>query len=148
LLLLFNVVFLIFFKMRLEGLLLSMILSLAVSAVIVFRLAKLSQLIDFKLVNKTELKSMLGYSWPLIPNTISWWMINEVNRFIILFNMGADANGIFAISNRFPSIILMLNSIFMLSWQDHAITSYKEENKGVFYSKVFNVYMMLELTLV
>lgn len=147
-LLIFNVFFLFVLKKRLEGLLLSIILSYSISTLLLFRLAKMLPFINFKLVNRKDLKEMLNYSWPLIPNTVSWWMINEVNRFIILLNIGPDANGIFALSNRFPSILLILNSIFMLSWQDHAITNHKDENKNVFYSKIFNIYMILELTLV
>jgi O-antigen/teichoic acid export membrane protein len=135
-------------KYKLEGVLVSTAIANCISILLILFYGKLYKYISLSSVSKSEIKGMAKYSWPLIPNTISWWLINEVNRFIILFKLGADFNGIFALSNRFPAIILILNSIFMLSWQDHAINNHDSKDKDAFYTKVFNVYMILELTLV
>ena len=91
---------------------------------------------------------MIRYSWPLLPNLISWWLINEVNRFIILFKLGADYNGVFALAIRFPSIIIMVNTVFMLAWQDQVITTNDEPGKQAFDRKVFSLFMNLQLSLV
>lgn len=148
LVLFFNILFLYLSKMTLETLLLSMILANVITlAWIVFKSGLLS-FVDTSLFSMRELKSMVRYSWPLIPNTISWWLINEVNRFIILYSMGASANGVFAIANKFPSIIIIVNSIFMLSWQDHAMSTLHEKGKEEMNSKIFNTYMVLEFTMV
>ena len=145
----FNAIFLLVFKLKLEGVLIATVSANLISIVLIILFGKLYKYISFKdNINVKEIKAMIGYSWPLIPNTISWWLINEVNRFIILFKLGADSNGIFALSNRFPAIMIILSSVFMLSWQDHAIDSHDKENKDVFYSKVFNIYMTLQLTVV
>ncbi|RFM27857.1 lipopolysaccharide biosynthesis protein [Deminuibacter soli] len=143
-----NVVFVVVLKMRLDGILYATIISTLVAIVILANRSKIHQYIRFNTISKKEIKSMMAYAWPLIPNTISWWLINEVNRFIILFALGVDANGIFALSNRFPSIILIVNSIFMLAWQDQAIAIHDSEEKDAFYSKIFNVFLTLEFTLV
>ncbi len=144
----FNLIFIAGLKMKLEGLLISTIIANVLSITLICFKIKIGRLFSYTLVSKKEIRAMLHYSWPLIPNMISWWLINEVNRFIILIKLGADSNGIFAISNRFPAIIIILNSIFMLSWQDHAIGAQKDQEKDVFYSKVFNVFMGLELSVV
>jgi O-antigen/teichoic acid export membrane protein len=147
-LVIFNLIFILGLKMRLEGLLISTIIANIISILLISFKINLPKIFSFGLVSKKEMWAMLQYSWPLIPNMISWWLINEVNRFIILLKIGPDANGIFAISNRFPAIIIILNSIFMLSWQDHAIGAQKDEDKDAFYSKIFNVFMTLELSVV
>lgn len=148
LLVVFTVCFLVISKWGLKGLLIASALSNFFTCVLIFFLVKMHRKLSVKMVSKSEIKLMLNYSWPLIPNTVCWYLINEVNRFIILFKLGADANGIFAIANRFPSIIIIVNSIFILAWQDHAINNYDSGHKDAFNSKVFKVYMCLELTLV
>ncbi|WP_183568330.1 oligosaccharide flippase family protein [Mucilaginibacter sp. SP1R1] len=148
LLVIFNTFFLLVLKYKLEGVLMSTAIANCISILLILFSGKLYKYVSISAINKYELKEMAKYSWPLIPNTISWWLINEVNRFIILFKLGADSNGIFALSNRFPAIILILNSIFMLSWQDHAISNHDNKDKDAFYTKVFNIYMVLELTIV
>lgn len=146
--LLFNLLFLAISKMTLGTLLLSMILANTLTIIGVVLISGIHRFFDLRLISRKEIRSMIQYSWPLIPNTISWWLINEVNRFIILYNMGAGANGIFAISNKFPSIIIIVNSIFMLSWQDHAMTTLQDKDKEAVNSKIFNTYMVLEFTMV
>lgn len=147
-LLLLNVLFVVVLHLKLEGILYSTILSGLIAIVVLAFRSKIYQYIQPQCISRKEIKAMLTYSWPLIPNTISWWLINEVNRFIILFSLGVDANGIFALSNRFPSIIIIVNSIFMLAWQDQAILLHDTKEKDAFYSKIFNVFLSLELTLV
>src|ERR1700744_2331690 len=105
----FNAIFLLVFKLKLEGVLIATVSANLISIVLIILFGKLYKYISFKdNINVKEIKAMIGYSWPLIPNTISWWLINEVNRFIILFKLGADSNGIFALSNRFPAIMIIL----------------------------------------
>lgn len=147
-LLLANGLFVMLLHWQLPGILYSIIVSGVIAIAILAYRCRLHKLLSFSLIDKKAIKAMMAYAWPLMPNAISWWLINEVNRFIILFYLGIDANGIFAISNRFPSIILIVNSIFMLAWQDHAIQLNDSEEKDAFYSKIFNVFVSLELSLV
>jgi O-antigen/teichoic acid export membrane protein len=146
LMVLFTIIFLIVLKQNISGLFLSVILANACTILFILFAGKIYRKIDFKFINKSQVKAMLNYSWPLIPNAISWWMINEINRFIILSYLGVNANGIFALASRFPSIILAVNSIFMLSWQDHALSSTGAQES--FYTKVFRHYMILEFSFV
>lgn len=144
---LFTVIFLVFLKKNVTGLFLAIITANLITTFLILSIGKIYHRINFNFINKAQIKHMLSYSWPLIPNAISWWMINEINRFIILFFLGVNANGIFALSSRFPSIILAINSIFMLSWQDHALSPSASEQSD-FYSKVFRHYMILEFSIV
>lgn len=149
LLIIFSVVFFAWFKYKLGGLLIAVTLANAITACTLIVAGGLKKYIDFSQVARKEIKAMMQYSWPLIPNAIGWWLINEINRFIILFYLGVDANGIFAIAIRFPSLMIAANSIFMLSWQDHAIAA--EEGgavKNASYSKIFSTYMVLQFTMV
>ena len=58
---------------------------------------------------------MYQYSIPLVPNGISWWIVNVSDRTIITAIIGTAANGIYAVSNKFPTILSSLLGIFNLS---------------------------------
>ncbi|NLN33423.1 MAG: oligosaccharide flippase family protein [Flavobacteriaceae bacterium] len=141
----FSVLFIIVLKMKLEGLLISMLIANLVSVLFIVFKINLFKFLSFKKFDRKFIRELLLYSWPLIPNTISWWLINEVNRFIILGNLGLEDNGIFAVAIRFPSIILIINSIFMLAWQDQAIQIQDSKEKEKFYQKIFDAFMRFQI---
>jgi O-antigen/teichoic acid export membrane protein len=62
------------------------------------------------------------------------------------FQLTVEANGIYAIASKFPLIITIFNSIFMLSWQDHLLQD--KEKDSEFQSKIFNVFFTLELSVI
>ena len=60
--------------------------------------------------------------------------------------MGMAANGIYAVSNKIPSILNAFESIFYQAYQTTAINSLDDEERNTFYSKIFHnyfVFMML-----
>lgn len=87
--------------------------------------------------------AMLRYSLPLVPNTINWWAINTSNRYFILAFLGTTANGIYAISSKFPSLLYMCTTIFYLAWQESAITTAGAEDSSAFQTHVFTFYTKL-----
>ena len=81
------------------------------------------KLLDFKNISKEKVYQLLNYSFPLLPNTLSWWLIDLGSRYIILFFIGLEENGLYAVAARYAGIIALVNSIFILSWQDYVINS-------------------------
>lgn len=120
-LLLFNLLFLSVFKWNIDGIFLALILSYLFATLFIVLRGKISQHLVMGKASGIELKKMVAYSWPLIPNTIAWWIINASDKFLILYYLGVEANGIYSISSKIPAVILMVNSIFALAWQDHLI---------------------------
>ncbi len=147
LLVLLNVVFLWYTHLMVKGLLIASIIANIIMILTILLLGKFHRHLHPSAVSREAIKSMIAYSGPLIPNTISWWLINEVNRFIILYALGLEFNGVFAMANRFPSLILMVNSIFMLAWQDHALGTTATDKGKQDATRIFNTFMVLELSL-
>jgi len=140
-----NVVFLVVFNWGLKALLLSMVIAnYIVIAVIAYRIGFLRYL-SIKCFDRRIAYKLVFYSVPLIPNIISWWLISSANRYIIINYLGEDENGIFAMAVRITAILVMVNSIFSLAWQESAITEYSSQNRDSFYSKIFKYYFRLEL---
>ena len=81
-------------------------------------------------------KSMLKYSWPLVPNGISWWLINASDRTIVSAFLGVAANGIYAVATKIPSIISGFLGIFTLSWTESASLHINDPDRDEFFSSV------------
>lgn len=131
------------YKLNIDGYLLSMILSSITCTVFLFIKLKAWQIINFHYINKQQIQKMLFYSIPLIPNALSWWITNASNRYFILFFAGMSANGLFAVANKIPSILSIINSIFFQSWQLSAIEEYESIHKDEYYSNIFSAYTQL-----
>lgn len=76
--------------------------------------------------NRALTKQMLSYSAPLVPSGLSWWVMGASDRYVIRFILGSAANGIYAVANKFPTILSMFFTIFNFSWNDVAIGKLKE----------------------
>lgn len=70
------------------------------------------------LFEKGVISEFIRYCLPLLPNSMSWWAISSSIRYLILVYLGERYNGIFSISYKYPTIILILSEIFALAWQE------------------------------
>lgn len=92
------------------------------------------------LIDIDEIKRIVKFSAPLVPNSISWWGVSSVGRILIITVIGYSANGIYSMSNKFAGLITMVTSTFLLAFQEHAITE-KDKSDCNTNSKVFNQYV-------
>ena len=141
-----NISFLILFPLKVKGLLIAGIISNVSVSIFLIIKKKLYLFFRLRTFSCTEFKHLIKYSLPLIPSSIGWWLALVANRFIILQYLGKEDNGLFAIAARFPSVLVMINAVFYMAWKDSAILTYDHVDKDVFYSRVFNKYMVFELT--
>lgn len=130
-----NLLFLLSFKMGINGYLLSIAISYIVCDFILLVFLRIDKLVRRKFYDKRLLKEMLVYCIPLIPNTVMWWVMNASDRYVIAFFLGLSANGIYAVACKVPSIINTLQQIFMQAWQLSAIE--ESESPGSFYNNIY-----------
>lgn len=134
---LLNVLFIAILHISVEGMLLATILSLAISTIYVILKIKIWKYIDVNLVRKEEFVELIKYSFPLIPYTLCWWVINASDRVIIKWAMGASANGIYSIVYKFSSLYTMATNIFQTAWMESASENVNDEARDVFYQSIF-----------
>ena len=120
------------------GMIISMALANGLGALYLFVRLKLYKLINFKLVDKKLIKEMYRYSIPLVPNGVSWWIVNVSDRTIISWVLGTGANGLYAVSNKFPTILSSLLGIFNLSWSESAALHINSPDRDEFFSDISN----------
>lgn len=140
-----NLLCVIALKMNIDGMFISIIVAHFVSDIYI--IISISSDFSFKPkeFDKFLAKDMSKYSILLVPNNISWWIINVSDRLMITYMIGASANGIYAIACKFPSIVAVLHTIFYQAWQEQAVLEYESEDRDAFYTKIFNIYMRLSL---
>ncbi len=142
-----NIFLICYVGMQAEGMIISMALANFICSLYLFIRLKLLPKIDFKLVDHKLLKDMYKYSIPLVPNGISWWIVNVSDRTIVSFVLGASFNGLYAISNKFPTIISSLTGIFNLSWSESASLHINSPDRDEFFSDIANTVMKLFVAL-
>lgn len=96
-------------------------------------------------VDKKLAKDLIKYSLPIVPNNIAWWLVSASNRIVINWGIGDTANGIYAISMKFPTLVNMLSTFFYQAWQEQAISEYDSEERDAYYTKIFNIYVKVLL---
>lgn len=135
---LFNILFIIVFKMGAYGMLLANLLSNVLCGVYIFGVKRIYKYIDIKVFDKNTLKKMWKYSIPLIPNALSWWVFNASDRVIVSWILNVGANGILSIANKFPSVFITLYNIFSMTWTESASMHINDEDSGEFFSNIMN----------
>lgn len=138
---LLGIYFLSVLHWNLKGYFLSIIITLILSNIYLLLVTKGVHYFSIKQFSINKFKYLLRYSIPLIPNSIMWWLINDITRYFILYNVGFEGNGLFAVACKIPSIMSIMISIFMQAWQLSAFEEYKENNSSIFYSRVFNIFV-------
>lgn len=99
---------------------------------------KIINMLDVRSLNKNKIKELLKYSIPMIPNALSWWIVNVSDRSIISIVLGASYNGIYSISCKFSNIMNNIFSIFNMSWQESASLHINDSDKEKFFSDMIN----------
>lgn len=83
------------------------------------------------------LNSLLRYSWPLVPNNMSAWVMRVSDRIVVSFFMGIEANAVYAVANKIPSLLSIAQSTFTMAWQENASIVSKDEDASEYYSSMF-----------
>ena len=131
-----NIVFILGINAGAEGLLWANTIANSLTAIVIFAILKLPTYIGK--LNKPLLIDMIKYSVPLVPNSISWSIINMSNRLILTNMVSSAANGIYAMASKFPNIISVVYGYFYTAWKESAARIVKEDNKNDYYNSIYH----------
>ena len=137
----FNVLFIVHFKLGATGMLLAYFCANLLGAVFCFfSLHGISLLAKGKFSFEIY-KDILKYTVPLIPNTISWWLINASDRTIITAFLGVAANGIYSVANKFSGVYITIYSLFNMTLTENVILYSKSDEDKKFLASIMNGYI-------
>jgi O-antigen/teichoic acid export membrane protein len=132
-----NVLLLLVIPLGLKGFYIANILSQATPAIYLGIRINILKYPILKNCDKSLRKEMLIYCLPLIVTVIGWWVNNAADKYTVAFMCGASANGLLSVSYKIPSIISVIQSIFIQAWQISAIKEYGNNDTSDFYGKAF-----------
>lgn len=136
----FDVLFLVVLDWGITGYILAIMLSDVCTIVFLIIVSKLYTFLRFNWIKKSKWTAMLKYSIPLIPTTVLWWITDVSDRYIVKWFLGSDANGLYAVSYKIPTILILLCSIFMDAWQLSVLAEKSALERKTFFSKVFTLF--------
>lgn len=135
----FNILFIVQFNLGVDGYFLAMMASFAISIIYLLSQTKIYKKIRFSLVDLSFMRQLLSYSLPLIPNSLMWWTVNASSRFFILHFNGYEANGVYAVASKIPTVINLISTVFAQAWQLSAIEEVESKKTTTFFSNIFNI---------
>ena len=107
-------------KMGLFGATISLFIASFLSWIILVIRLRLFHYIRFSYVSRDMLKRMLNYSWPMVPNSMSMWVMRLSDRLVILSVMGVTWNAVYAVANKIPQLLHLAQTSFTMAWQENA----------------------------
>jgi O-antigen/teichoic acid export membrane protein len=100
--------------------------------------ARVWQYVRWRHVSLTTMREMLRLSMPIVPSSISLWVVNLSNRIVIGGAMGLEANGIYAVANKIPNLFSMAYTTFNLAWTESATLAVEQDDQDAYYSRMTN----------
>lgn len=134
-----NILFIAVIRLGVNGLLYSTIIANVITSLFIFFKLKIYSYIKLKYVNKNKLREMVKYSYPLVPNSIGWSIINISDRIIITLFLGSSSNGIYAMANKFPNIMNTFSGFFFTAFKENASKVIKKKDYEEYYNNILNI---------
>lgn len=145
---LFNILFLVYLKMGVEGYFLSFIASYVIGIVLSAFYSRMLGIVRHFRLDRALIRQMCAYSLVLVPNSLMWWIMNASDRLMVISMISASANGIYAISYKIPSAISIMSTVINQAWSYSAIHEENSDDKNAFHEKMYNLLFELQLLIV
>ena len=122
----------------LDGVLISTIIANTASFIFTSRKVKYFSYIHIRLISKSTLKELLAYSWPMVPNNLSNWVLNLSDRLVITGFLGVEANAVYAVANKIPKLLSEAQGVVVSGWQENASLAANDEDSDAYYTSMFH----------
>lgn len=123
----------------LNGVIASLTLALLASQIYILCKINIVQYVELKFLDKKVLTGLLNYSWPMIPNSMSGWVMRLSNRLVITFFLGIEANAVYSVANKIPVLFSVVQNTFTIAWQENASIASNDKDSEEYYSQMFDV---------
>lgn len=131
-----NFIKICYFKEGITALLESNIISIYSTIILILFFEKRLRIVNLNRDYQNEQKEMLSYSIPLVPSALGWWVMNASDRYIIRWLIESEANGIYSIAYKFPSVLQTIFNLFNNAWTDVALAELDKGEKSKQYVKL------------
>lgn len=143
--LLMNLILILLLGMKGEAILIAASIGNICGTALIIIVQKLWKYISVRSIKRNVFHELLKYTLPLIPNTVSWWVVSASDRLLILIFLGASANGIYASANKIPGIYTTIFTVYSLAWTEAVARNTDDKSfiSSVFYKSINIMIFML-----
>ncbi len=90
-----------------------------------------------KQASMATLRQMLSFSAPIVPGSISLWVVNFLDRIIIVSMIGTEMNAVYSVATKVSALYTAVYGIFAMAWTESAVRSLKDQDVEAYYSQMF-----------
>ena len=105
-------------EMGLLGVLIRLCIANAAASIYLSYAVNIRKYLKTSEVSKKEIGRLLAYSWPMVPNNMSNWVLKLSDRLVITFFLGIEANAVYAAANKIPNLLSVAQGIMVMAWQE------------------------------
>lgn len=135
---LLNILFLVYYKLGVSGYILAYTISYIITTIIAVIRGNVLKTVKRININKKLFRNMTKYSLLLIPNSLMWWIMNSLDRVMVTKMISIEANGLYAVSYKIPTILITITTIFNQAWMYSAVKEKDSMDKSAYTNKVYN----------
>lgn len=132
------IVFVASLKKGILGAIMSMAIGYLVACIYMVYSCKLYKYVLFSCNTVNKIKELLRFSIPIVPSSISLWVVNLSDRTIIINVLGASYSGIYAVANKIPALFGTAYQVFNLAWIETSAKVADEGDHEKYYSVMFS----------
>lgn len=130
-----NIVLILGFDMGLKSLYIAPVLG-CIAQIIIIEIS-LRPLRSFRLcsIKGDDIMEMIKFSIPLCAATVLHWLLSGCTKIAISGQLGTHSNGLYAVANRFSSMVLLMLAVFQYAWNEMAYLMAKDNDRAEKYQK-------------
>ncbi len=131
-----NILLVLVMRRGVGGMMMSTFWSQIIGCVYVLWKEKVFSQMSIKAFDTKLLKSMLGYSLPLIPNSLCWWILGASDKSVVTYFLGVGQSGILSVSQKFSTAYTTVYNVFNLTWTENASMHKDDQDAERYYSDI------------
>lgn len=135
-----NVLFIAVFRWGVEGMLSATVIAQGGVALVFAVRKRVWRYVDLSLIDRAYMGRLIRYAVPLVPNKVSWTIMNMLDRLVIMVTLGPGAAGLYAVAYKFPNVMDQVYGFFYQSWKESSARSLNAEGDEVdFYDAIYRM---------
>lgn len=139
-----NVFLLLWLKKGVTGYLLANLSGLMITVIFLLIIGEIYKDVKFS-SSKSLCRLMVKYSFPLVLNSLAWWINNASDRYILTYFCGASLNGVYSVAYKIPTILSTIQNIFYSAWSISAITEFDKNDNDGFMGNIYTMYSCVSI---
>lgn len=141
-----SIILIVKFDMGVDGLLVAAIAGNLLQVLLIELVVRPLKSIRLNHIDRRQQLLMLKFSIPLCVASTAYWLLSGYTKLSIASDLGTEANGLYAVSDKFSFVIVTIVSVFQFAWNEIIYLTHRNNGKSDKYSQGIR-YLAIFITL-